>query len=130
MQVDDDAWATANWTTPNEIDATANFSLNCSLGIDDINNPAFAIYPNPAITQLTIDLQSAVGSHVCRQAGKQSAVRIYDVTGREMYQSQILNPKSQIDVSSFAEGTYFIQLVTEQGLITKKFIKWAHSAIT
>jgi len=78
------------------------------------NDLGFSISPNPATNQLTISTELGITNY---------NLRIMNTTGQLVYQSAINNQQSTIDVSSFATGTYFIQLVTEQGITTKKFVK-------
>jgi hypothetical protein len=107
IQVDDVAWSTTNWT---EIDPTTSFSTDCSLGIDEqtINN--ILIYPNPVESKLTIDSKENI-----------KRVTIIDIMGKTVQSISIMN--TTIDVSSLTEGIYFLQIQTDKGLVSKKFIK-------
>jgi len=112
IQVDNVAWSTANWTAPNEIDATASFSLNCSVGLEEENNPDFAIYPNPISTQLNLSTEKT----------NQSNYIISDVSGRILRTGNFVQ-NTTINVNDFSRGTYFIRLLSEEGISNKKFIK-------
>lgn len=71
------------------------------------------IYPNPANNVMTIKTK-AVGK---------SEHFIYDVNGKKLSQSSIFNGQSIIDLSTLAEGLYLLQVQTEQGSISRKFVK-------
>jgi len=112
IQVDDVAWSTANWTAPNDIDTTASFSLNCSVGLEEENNQAFTLFPNPISTQLNLSTEKA----------NQSNYIISDVSGRILRTGNFVQNTS-INVNDFSRGTYFIRLLSEEGITNKKFIK-------
>jgi len=72
----------------------------------------FLIYPNPATTTLFIQTQQA-GSLV-----------LMDITGRVILQSSIINPQSQIDISSLAKGVYLLRFSSNEGAVeTVKVVK-------
>jgi len=73
------------------------------------------LYPNP--TQYLIDLKidrGFLGATECR---------IYDMYGRLMRVLSIEEEITTIDVSHFASGVYLVRLTTEQGQISKRFVK-------
>jgi len=73
------------------------------------------LYPNP--TQSLIDLKldrDYLGTTECR---------IYDMYGKLMRIMPIEEEITTIDVSDFAAGVYFVRLTTEQGQVSKRFVK-------
>jgi len=66
------------------------------------------LYPNPASTDITIDVSVPL---------KNAEISIYDVTGRPIWQKKNVNEagKIPVDVSSFPKGIYFIK-ATETGV--------------
>ncbi len=71
----------------------------------------FAIYPNPASDQLTIETK---GDPI-------SEILILDVVGKLLYSEENLNSTlKNIDITSFSEGIYFVNV---NNRITKKIIK-------
>ncbi|HPZ03940.1 MAG TPA: fibronectin type III domain-containing protein [Bacteroidales bacterium] len=73
------------------------------------------LYPNP--TQSLIDLKldrDYLGATECR---------IYDMYGKLMRIMPIEEEITTIDVSDFAAGVYFVRLTTEQGQVSKRFVK-------
>ncbi|HNY63701.1 MAG TPA: T9SS type A sorting domain-containing protein, partial [Bacteroidales bacterium] len=73
------------------------------------------LYPNP--TQSLIDLKldrDYLGTTECR---------IYDMYGKLMLILPIEEDITTIDVSDFAAGVYFVRLTTEQGQVSKRFVK-------
>ncbi|MBL4706710.1 MAG: T9SS type A sorting domain-containing protein, partial [Flavobacteriales bacterium] len=109
IQVDDVAYSTTNWT---DIDAASSFSLNCSggVGVTELSANEISIYPNPASAHITINTEDKIAS-----------ITVLDLTGK-VVKNPTLNTNS-IDVSNLPTGVYFLQVLTQKGTVTKKFIK-------
>lgn len=83
-----------------------------TVGINDFELQNFSInlYPNPAVSQINLDLIGNIGSDV--------VIKIYDATGRIVIPAhsvklfQDITP-TQIDVSTLAQGAYFIEISSE-----------------
>jgi hypothetical protein len=109
IQVDDDVWSTANWTS---IDAGSSFSLDCNygLGLDkvDLNQDLF-IYPNPSSSQISLDIESKIIS-----------ATIVDAMGNTI---KVNLTNNTIDVSTLAKGVYRLQVETDKSMYIKTFIK-------
>lgn len=87
-------------------------SSNATLGASDIKKDVssiIAIGPNPASDYLNI-LTSL----------KLKNVGIFDITGRKV--NTVLNG-NQVNIKALNSGTYIINIETEKGLTTEKFIK-------
>lgn len=83
------------------------------------NGTSFSIFPNPVKTTLTLK--------VTNLSSKRSTVIINDANGKQVY-NQNLNTtigdaQYQINTSTLKAGIYYLQLVTEKGNSTLKFIK-------
>jgi hypothetical protein len=69
------------------------------------------IYPNPAKNELSVAV-----------AGKAvNSVLFFDVTGRA--QKSVTFTNAGFDISSLSDGVYFIQITTQNGPVTKRFVK-------
>lgn len=75
---------------------------------------ALQVYPNPAVQQIAV--VSTVFS-----AG--SRIRIYDLTGKEVYSAQLHSEKQWIDVSQFSPGIYVITVQDNSRIYSVKFIR-------
>lgn len=78
----------------------------------------FEVYPNPANTNLTLAVNF-------EKAAESIAVRILDITGKEVRYMQFDNVQKEnytLNVSDLANGTYMLQVITEQGARAKKFV--------
>jgi hypothetical protein len=69
-------------------------------------------YPNPAndFIDIETDLSNCYFS-------------VFDVTGKLILREKIVQNKTRIDLSSYSNGLYFIQLKSDENVLSKKFIK-------
>ncbi len=78
----------------------------------------FAISPNPVSDVLNLQLN-------LESIAKTATIRMFDVSGKLLYQWQFDNVQQdryQFRVNSLNSGTYFLQVITEAGAGTKKFM--------
>ena len=92
---------------------------NCSPGSiqEAIPELQFKVYPNPAYSELNIELHSIESSRV--------SISILDISGRVVYfHRQAARPESivRIDMGHLTEGIYFVVLETDLKVLTKKMI--------
>lgn len=78
----------------------------------------FAISPNPVsdVLNLQLDLE---------ETAKTATIRMFDVSGKLLNQWQFDNvqrDRYQFRVNALASGTYFLQVITEEGAGTQKFM--------
>ena len=97
-------------TSPDTISSNRNITL-------EGYQPTLHPYPNPATLDVNIDIE------LFKIQG--GVLTIFDVNGRVMYQSIIINNgqpllKERVSVEKFGEGVYFVQLKTAFGNIVKK----------
>ena len=88
--------------------------VDCSVGLNETEiNQIYAIYPNPANTNIALAWQDN---------SVQSLV-IFNILGEKMYEETTKDEtRTNIDVSSFANGLYFVQFFTEKGNQTKELV--------
>ena len=72
----------------------------------------FNVYPNPAKDVVKV---STVNS-------QQSTVRIYNILGMLVEEIEINSKETEINVSDYNPGVYFISIETENGDVTKKIV--------
>jgi hypothetical protein len=115
------------WLDPANTGATtvATVKSDCSAAnttsINTVNRDLsdnISVYPNPA-----------TGDHVQLQYNLQAAtnlsVTLYDVTGKAVYQTEVLKAQSgmkKLDVSSLPNGIYLVKVAAEDGFATKKIM--------
>jgi hypothetical protein len=89
-------------------------SLSELLGVSEENSEwnSLILYPNPAIDILKIENNFLF---------ENSEVKFYDVTGK-LILSKVFN-ENGFSIEDFSDGIYFIQINTEKGNFSGKFIK-------
>lgn len=70
------------------------------------------VYPNPVLNELNIE----VTHHA-----KIENISVFDISGKQV--SNTTMNTNKIDVSNLNSGTYFIEVMTDKGRLTSKFIK-------
>jgi len=79
--------------------------------INNINNYNVAIYPNPTYNKVNISLNES------------SEINIFDTNGKIYFSQQLDKGNNIVDLSGFRQGIYFVKIITENSIITKKIIK-------
>ncbi len=121
---------TVQYTNSNGCSSTsASFNFTTiGVGITELTSDnSFSIYPNPVGNQLTVVIANRA------RAGKQSLIiEIYNILGEKAPFAYVQGDASSqaersrsliIDVSTLPAGIYFIQMKTEIGIDTKRFVK-------
>ncbi|MBT3207685.1 MAG: T9SS type A sorting domain-containing protein [Bacteroidetes bacterium] len=75
--------------------------------INEVNGKEIGIYPNPTKGKLNI-------TNV-----ENTSVYIYNVLGDEIYSNQNPNSFNTVDISQYANGTYIVKIIAENGVYTK-----------
>ncbi len=103
--------ATANDGSGVSGDVEITISNQIVLSVNDQYNISdLSIYPNPVSSVLNIDFDKTI-----------EAITIVDAIGKPI--KTISSPKEFFDVSDLTIGIYFLQIKTDKGLMSKKFIK-------
>ena len=85
---------------------------DCPLGVVGFDTSSFVVYPNPVKNVL---------SFLTNQVEAISAIRIYNTLGQLVQVNT--NPNETIDVSGLKTGTYFIQILSDKGIVSGRFVK-------
>jgi hypothetical protein len=67
------------------------------------------LYPNPAITYITFDLQKGFE--------KGLSIQVFNFLGRKMYETQNVTEKTTIDLGEYNRGVYIYHLRDQSGKI-------------
>gem|GEM_PF-1937526 len=84
-------------------------SLTDPTSVPVVEASALNLYPNPARTILNI-----VSGDMIRE------LRVVDMLGQVVYAADVVGESHQINVASFRNGIYFVQILTSQGVTTQK----------
>lgn len=110
---------TTNDANNYDVNANVTFKPCEPTSIHDVEKSknALKLYPNPAGAQISFEVDA---SHTAL------AATINDISGREVLNATF-NPKAKteysLDISSLLPGMYIVQLHTDKGIATGKFIK-------
>ncbi len=130
-------WSTGESTQTINVDSSGTYSVevidtNGCMGSDSIavdiasginqsmtsNNQSIIVYPNPNTGRFTLamDLQEST----------KLSIKLYHFTGQLIYSEVIGNVTGnyteQMDLSGHAKGVYYVQIMTDSGVMTKKVI--------
>ncbi|MDB4678144.1 T9SS type A sorting domain-containing protein [bacterium] len=83
-------------------------SCNILTSIDE-NGEEFSVYPNPSN-----------GKYYVNAKGN---VRVFDVSGKEVYRTSSFNAPTEVDLSALPSGIYTIQLTNKGGVFTGKVVR-------
>ncbi|KAA3635328.1 MAG: T9SS C-terminal target domain-containing protein [Bacteroidetes bacterium] len=94
--------------------ATIHIVLEQEEDFDKLNPDLLKLSPNPASTFLNVHLNGEQGF---------DEVVVRNITGQTVFNSgnQEGNNRTQVDVSKWQSGMYFLSVYTAEGVITKKF---------
>ncbi|MDA9317051.1 T9SS type A sorting domain-containing protein [Polaribacter sp.] len=106
--------ANGNGTTSGDQVVTGNSGQISSLSIAEAKWLDFEMYPNPAATELNIQLSSGTNEAI---------VEFYDTMGRLSLSKKIDTSDPQINVSNLSRGVYLLKVLSEDKVGTQKFIK-------
>jgi plastocyanin len=80
-----------------------------------INTPAnLEIFPNPVSTNATIKTSLP--------SGKENQIRIFDLTGKCLYQKDNVSSIQYLDLSGFSSGIYFVAIKSDDVYLERKLI--------
>jgi hypothetical protein len=90
-------------------------TCDCSVGVNENVERSISIYPNP----VTGDILNVVSPSFIR------SIRVFDNTGRVVFANgTILDRMTRVQTSMLSKGAYTVEVVSENGTITRQnFIK-------
>ena len=97
--------------------STSMFVTTTGVGLDNWLASSVMLYPNPA--QEYVDIRVSEDVNV-------TAMEVYDVYGKlvsVVETGRTPSLQTRIDVSGLADGMYFVRVTTEEGTVTKQFVK-------
>jgi hypothetical protein len=93
-----------------------NITALAALSLDEFSQgiTKFVISPNPGRNTLNLKVPQVQSNMV---------VTVYDVLGKKIYQNEINQLRSSVDVSQWRSGIYLVKVTDGQSTQTKRFIK-------
>lgn len=77
------------------------------------NNVGFRLYPNPAQSDLSVEIESVL---------RPATIEIYSILGELLIRKRLLDINNKVDISSLRSGNYFVRLHTYNGIFAKKLV--------
>lgn len=84
-----------------------------AVGIEDYLFSSTALFPNPTTGEFRIQ----------NSKFRIQSVQVYDVFGKVMSSVEVNDNTVTIDATSYASGVYFVRILTEKGMVTKRIVK-------
>lgn len=85
-----------------------------SVGVEDYTLAnQVKLYPNPASEYVEININNMTASQVA----------VYDIYGKLLNTIKMQGNTARLDIHDFADGMYFVRVLSDKGIVTKKFIK-------
>ena len=104
----------ANCGDGNLSDWSASITVQTTdVGIVSYLENSITLFPNPAND--VINVQSTMF--------KVQSIEVIDVYGKLINTVNVVDNPTRINVSGLANGMYFVRVTTEEGVVTKNFIK-------
>ena len=100
-------------------DSTSDWSASITahttnVGIENWLENNVTLFPNPAREYVDIRVDGNVNV---------TAMEVYDVYGKLINTVNVIDNPTRINVNGLADGMYFVRVTTEQGVVTKSFLK-------
>ena len=94
---------------------TAITAQTTNVGIEEYLLNSISLFPNPANDVINVQ---------CTMNNVQvTALEVFDVYGKLINTVNVIDNPTQINVSNLASGMYFVRVTTEEGTVTKSFVK-------
>ena len=93
-------------------DPSATITLT-TVGINDYELNNVVVYPNPTTGMIQIQ----------NSESRIQNVEVYDAYGKLLNVVNVNDNTAALDLSSYAAGTYFVKIMTENGMVTKRIVR-------
>ncbi len=108
-----ESWGYSNGPKFSNIDYILNVTTSgdgSHVGVDDVANISFDVYPNPVSNRLYINCDEAI-----------SHIDVIDMAGRTVISNN--GNQHSINTEALGTGVYMLRIVSENGISTSKFVK-------
>jgi len=90
--------------------------LTAGLSSENNINKQFAVYPNPAKNQISLDLKT-------NQSPINTSLVLYNMQGQLLLKESVQEVVSSIDISKLKAGIYLMAITNDNGSVYKKLVK-------
>jgi len=98
---------------------SADITVPSTTGLPErLHDPKIELFPNPTSGQLTLNVSNSRSN---------LSIELHQIDGQLIYTKDLLNLQDDlvnltIDLSKYAKGMYYLQIVTDESVITRKVI--------
>ena len=92
-------------------------SIFTTIGLNEYLQSRVVLYPNPA--KEIVNVQCTMNN--VQMDGAE--IEVLDVYGKLLQTLKVSSEITQINISGLADGMYFVRVTTDQGVVTKRFVK-------
>jgi hypothetical protein len=104
----------ANCSNGNVSEWSSAVTGTTTTGIDSWLANSVSLYPNPAKEYVDIRVDGELNVKM---------MEVYDVYGKLINTVNVIENPTRLNVSGLANGMYFVRVTTEEGVVTKTFVK-------
>lgn len=91
---------------------TISYHVEICTGTTQISNMDIRIYPNPFEGNIEI-----------KGLQQEGMIRIYDLTAKEVFSTNLSSAENLFDLSNLQSGVYLVSIITNNEVITQKMVK-------
>jgi len=106
---------TANSPTGRDVNAivtnTFQLTVQANLGVNEVVKNSLKIYPNPAVSEITIKGDELINENI----------EIYNLLGQKVFEQKLMSNENKVTISQLSKGVYTIKLIDSN--VTVKFVK-------
>ncbi|MEI7597158.1 MAG: T9SS type A sorting domain-containing protein [Bacteroidota bacterium] len=93
---------------------TKSVDVTVNIGSSDNKNSLFSLYPNPAKSELTVELNGTYSNN--------STIVVYNMIGEAVMKANVNSSKHVLDLNNLSNGTYYISVNNGEKTVKDKFI--------
>ena len=94
-------------------DSVVTLHLTLQVGISEFDDYAVSLYPNPTTGVTYVEVSG----------DEMESVEVYDAYGKLLQTMKVSGNVTQLELSGYATGTYYVRVTTTKGVVTKRVIK-------
>jgi hypothetical protein len=103
-------------TAPHSVSSIDNVVYQSNLSVGEANFTAFKVYPNPSVNKIvTISYDNSLSE-------SSNSVAIYSLTGAKVFETELAENTSTLNLSELAFGVYILKLNAGDTVTTKKLV--------
>lgn len=87
------------------------YKITATMGFDAVNNDVFSLYPNPAKSSFTVNLNA-----------ESALLALYDLGGKTLISQQLNADENTVDTSALQPGIYFVNVSHNNGSNMQKVV--------